>query len=166
MPTYWGDYARDTGHLNNAGHGAYLMLIKHYWCSGAAIPDDDDELWRIACCDSKRDWMKLRPKLIRFFRTDGGRLHHKRVDEELGKAFAKTAAKAEAGKEGAKKRWQKDGTRIADPSVRHRQTDAPSPKRSTEPSQEGQKAHSGTVEVSTPTPTDFPDIPAILRRTA
>lgn len=61
MPMFWGDYARDTGHLNNSGHGAYLMLIKHYWASAAPLPDDDTQLWRIACCDSIAAWRKLRP---------------------------------------------------------------------------------------------------------
>lgn len=124
MPMYWGDYARDTGHLSAAGHGAYLMLIKHYWCSGVPLADDDDELWRVACCDSKKDWQKLKPKIVRLFVKDGGLLRHKRIDKELSVAFARTEAKAEAGRKGAEKRWQKDGTPMAEPSPCHRQTDA------------------------------------------
>ena len=127
MPMYWGDYARDTGHLNATGHGAYLMLIKHYWSTGNPLSDDDDELWRIACCDSKKEWMKLRPKIARLFVQDGGKLRHKRIEMELSKASAITDAKAKAGKKGAETRWQKDGSRMADASFSHRQTDAPSP---------------------------------------
>ncbi len=127
MPLYWGDYLRDTGHLNAMGHGAYLMLIKHYWCSGTPLANDDDGLWRIACCDSKREWLKLRPKIERFFKDVDGAWHHKRIDAELARANAMVAAKAEAGKRGAEKRWQKDGTPIADPPISHRQTDTPSP---------------------------------------
>ena len=123
---YWGDYARDTGHLNALGHGAYLMLIKHYWSIGGALPDDDDELWRVACCDSKKEWLRLRPKIVRLFIQDGGKLRHKRVEMELLKACAITNAKAEAGKRGAEVRWQNHGTRIADASNSHRQTDTPS----------------------------------------
>lgn len=105
MPLYWGDYMRDTGHLSALGHGAYLMLIKHYWCTGEPLNDDDDELWRIACCDSKDEWLALRPKIIRLFRPSDGLLRHKRVDEELAKAVdqierqrARTAAATEARK--------------------------------------------------------------------
>ncbi len=139
MPMYWGDYARDTGHLNAAGHGAYLMLIKHYWCSGGPLRDDDDELWRVACCDSKKDWQKLKPKIVRLFMKDGELFRHKRVDQELARALDLTNSKAEAGRKGAERRWQKDAKPIAEPlatpiavpmaepSVRHRQTDAPSP---------------------------------------
>lgn len=119
MKMYWGDYARDTGHLNAAGHGAYLMLIKHYWCTGAPIPDDDDELWRIACCDSRKDWIKLRPKIIRLFKPADGLWHHKRIEKELNEATSTSSAKAEAGKKGAEKRWQKDGSAIARPSHDH-----------------------------------------------
>jgi uncharacterized protein YdaU (DUF1376 family) len=127
MPMYWGDYARDTGHLNAAGHGAYLMLIKHYWSTGNPLADDDDELWRVACCDSKKEWQKLRPKIVRLFIQDGGKLRHKRVEKELIKACAITHAKAEAGKKGAEARWQKDGNRMAEASNSQRQTDTPSP---------------------------------------
>lgn len=135
MPMFWGDYARDTGHLNAAGHGAYLMLIKHYWCTGKPLADDDDELWRIACCDSKREWLKLRPKVVRLFRTDGGVLRHKRVEEELAKAESNVNKRAEAGRKGAQSRWQTDanangnrnGNAMAEPPVRHRQNDGTSP---------------------------------------
>jgi len=141
MPLYWGDYARDTGHLNNAGHGSYMMLIKHYWCTGAALYDDDDELWRVACCDSKRAWMKLRPKLMRFFTARDGKLYHKRVDAELAKARSIVERKAEAGKKGAEKRWQKDGTpnggAIAEPPSSQCQTDAHA--RASSPSQPHKK---------------------------
>src|SRR3979411_1763254 len=52
MPLYWGDYAKATAHLSAAQHGAYLMLLKHYWSIGGPLPDDDGALWRIACADS------------------------------------------------------------------------------------------------------------------
>lgn len=127
MPIYWGDYARDTGHLNNAGHGAYLMLLKHYWCNGRPLNDDDDELWRIACCDSKRAWQKLRPKLEFFFTKSNGQLHHKRVDEELKRANTLVERKARAGRKGADVRWGADGTpngsAITEPPPCHPESD-------------------------------------------
>ena len=120
---YWGDYVRDTGHLNAAGHGAYMMLIKHYWCTAKPLTNDDDELWRIACCDSRKEWLSLRPKIVRLFLVDGGLLRHKRIDTELERAVRLAKAKADAGKEGANKRWQRNGTPIADTTISDRQTD-------------------------------------------
>lgn len=97
MPMYWGDYARDTGHLNAAGHGAYLMLIKHYWCTGQPLRDDDEELWRIACCDSREEWLVLRHKVARLFRAEDGVLRHKRIDAELLRASDISTKRKAAG---------------------------------------------------------------------
>ena len=105
MPMFWGDYARDTGHLNNAGHGAYLMLIKHYWCSARPLPDDDAQLWRIACCDSLGAWKKLRAAIEPFFHVAGGLWRHNRVDRELVKATERYERRSKAGRDGGAEKW-------------------------------------------------------------
>lgn len=105
MPMFWGDYARDTGHLNNAGHGAYLMLIKHYWCSARPLPDDDAQLWRIACCDSLGAWKKLRSVIEPFFHVAGGLWRHNRIDRELVKAAERYEKRSKAGRDGGNEKW-------------------------------------------------------------
>lgn len=102
MPVYWGDYARDTGDLGAALHGAYLMLIKHYWCTGAPLADDDASLWRIATCDSIGHWRKLRPTLSRFFQIGDGLWRHKRVDAELEKATEFLRRQSQNGRKGGR----------------------------------------------------------------
>ena len=87
MPIYWGDYSKDTGHLNNSGHGAYLMLIKHYWCSGKPLPNDDGQLWRIACCNSRKAWLRIKPVLEPLFVASQNYWNHSRVDKEIAKAI-------------------------------------------------------------------------------
>lgn len=81
MPLNIGDYRKDTAHLGAAEHGAYLLLIMHYWQTGG-LPDDDRQLARISCM-SDREWKKARPLVAGFFR-DGWK--HKRIDKELSHA--------------------------------------------------------------------------------
>lgn len=104
MPLYWGDYARDTAHLSAAMHGAYLMLIKHYWCTGGPLPDNDTVLWRVATCDSPAQWKKMRPTIAAFFHVEGGEWRQKRIDTELRKAADFSRRQAEKGKKGGRPR--------------------------------------------------------------
>lgn len=104
MPIYWGDYAKDTGHFSAAQHGAYLMLIKHYWVSRAPLPDDDNQLWRIACADSIAHWRKLKAIIKPFFKVAKGVWRHSRIDKELGLANTRQ----EQARDAARRRWEKE----------------------------------------------------------
>jgi uncharacterized protein YdaU (DUF1376 family) len=78
MPLYIGDYLRDTRHLCAAEHGAYLMLIMHYWDNGG-LPDDDRRLARIACMTGKQ-WASYRENIAEFFQPGWV---HTRLEREL-----------------------------------------------------------------------------------
>lgn len=112
MPIYWGDYARDTGHLSATMHGAYLMLIKHYWSTGTPLTDDDAQLWRVACCDSIGAWRKIRPVIEKFFDIANGIWRHGRVDKELARAVEITNKRAAAGRASAQQRANTCSTRV------------------------------------------------------
>ena len=91
------------------------MLIKHYWCTGKPIGDNDDELWRIACCDSKKDWLRIRLRIVRLFIIgEDHRLHHKRIDTELARATARYDQRVAASEAGVKAR-QRKGLRVIRP---------------------------------------------------
>lgn len=81
MPLHITDYLADTGHLNAAEHGAYLMLIMHYWQNGS-LPADERLLARLARM-SKAEWEESRDVLAMLF---GPNWTHKRIDAELSKA--------------------------------------------------------------------------------
>jgi uncharacterized protein YdaU (DUF1376 family) len=98
MPFYVSDYLADTGHLTTAEHGAYMLLIMHYWSNGG-LPDDDRKLARI-CRMSPDEWRDVRETLSDFFH-DGWR--HKRIDAE----FLKAAERSEKASAAAGRRWAK-----------------------------------------------------------
>ncbi|SDT60363.1 YdaU family protein [Bradyrhizobium canariense] len=95
MPLYVGDYLGDTGHLTTAQHGAYLLLMMHYWRKGE-LPDDDRQLSKITKLPL-RTWCEYRATLQDFFH-EGWK--HKRIDAELEKMMRVSAKRAIAGQKG------------------------------------------------------------------
>lgn len=106
MPFYVGDYIADTGHLNTTQHGAYLLLILHYWRKGG-LPDDDRQLANIAKLPL-RIWQDIRPVIQDFF-FDGWK--HKRVEFELTEASRQQEIARRAGRASAKARQEKTNDR-------------------------------------------------------
>jgi uncharacterized protein YdaU (DUF1376 family) len=96
MPFYPCDYLGDTLNLTTLEHGAYILLIMHYWQKGG-LPDDEREFATICRLPAYR-WTRMRDKISRLFH-DGWK--HKRIDEELAKAGALREKRAEAGRAGA-----------------------------------------------------------------
>lgn len=101
MPLYWGDYLRDTMHLRTEGHGAYLLLISHYWTTGGPLPDDDDHLSAVTKLEANR-WQTLKQTLAKFFTVTDGLWRHGRIDAELERAVSISDARRKAGKNGGK----------------------------------------------------------------
>lgn len=100
MPLYIGDYLADTMHLSGAEHGAYLLLIIHYWRTGP-LPDDDRKLSAIART-GRKEWDGGIGETVRaFFHAENGLLRHKRVDAEIANTEQMTAQRSAAGKASA-----------------------------------------------------------------
>jgi uncharacterized protein YdaU (DUF1376 family) len=95
MPLYVGDYLGDTGHLTTAQHGAYLLLMMHYWRKGE-LPHDDRQLSKITKLPLKT-WCDYRSVLQGFFH-DGWK--HKRIDLELERMTRVSEKRAIAGQKG------------------------------------------------------------------
>lgn len=118
MPLYVADYLADTGHLSTAEHGAYLLLIMHYW-QHEGLPNDDIKLARIARM-TPDEWQSAKPSIEDFF--DGAWKHH-RIDVEIAMAKEKYEARAEAGRRGGMaKAKQKSSNATAE--LEHGQTSA------------------------------------------
>jgi uncharacterized protein YdaU (DUF1376 family) len=95
MPLYVGDYLADTGHLTTTQHGAYLLLLMHYWRK-RELPDDDKQLAAIAKLPL-RIWLEMRETIQAFF-CEGWR--HKRLEAEIAKRQQVASARAIAGQKG------------------------------------------------------------------
>jgi uncharacterized protein YdaU (DUF1376 family) len=95
-----GDYLRHTRHLRAAEHGAYLLLIMHYWATGG-LPDDDRQLASIACMGVP-EWRRHRRVIAALFEP-GWRLGW--LDAALDDARAARERRTKAGKKGNEKRW-------------------------------------------------------------
>ena len=81
MPLDIPDYLADTGHLSTLEHGAYMLLIMHYWQKNG-LPDDDTKLARIARLQIDQ-WLEIRGTIADLF-LEGWK--HKRVAKEIAHA--------------------------------------------------------------------------------
>ena len=86
MPLYIGDYLADTMHLTGAQHGAYLLLIMHYWRSGP-LPDDSVALATIARTE-RGEWSAMALTVRAFFQVSSVGLTHAKLDS-LARKFAR-----------------------------------------------------------------------------
>ncbi len=97
MPLYVADYLADTSHLCAAEHGAYMLLIMHYWMNGN-LPDNDVHLSRIARMSTK-EWSAHKATIAALFQP--GWLH-KRIDRELQRANDISDRRSTAGRTAGK----------------------------------------------------------------
>lgn len=110
MPLYIGDYLADTGHLTTTQHGAYLLLLMHYWRK-RELPTDDKQLAAIAKLPL-RIWLDTKETLQDFFH-DGWK--HKKVESELARRAEVSNKRAVAGaRGGAKGRTEQELSNCSD----------------------------------------------------
>jgi len=82
MPVYIGDYLRDTQELTGLEHGAYFLLLMHYWQKKGHIGSNIERLSRVA----KSDIETTRFILESYFILNGNGYKNKRADEEMSTA--------------------------------------------------------------------------------
>jgi uncharacterized protein YdaU (DUF1376 family) len=83
---YWRDHLGKTGHLTLAEHGAYLLLMAHYYMCGKPLPVKPEQLHRICRCTSDADREALAAVVGEFFVREGDVYRHPRIDMELARA--------------------------------------------------------------------------------
>jgi uncharacterized protein YdaU (DUF1376 family) len=107
-PRYYGDYMKQTAHLSLAEHGAYTVLLDHYYGTEKPLAGDLSAAGRICRAFDETEKAAVESICNQFFPVcaDGMR-HNKRADEEIAKANAISSERSSAGLHGAKKRWEK-----------------------------------------------------------
>lgn len=109
MPMYWGKFFLDTSEFDDSMTGAYASLLGHCWTRGGRLPDNDDQLWRLARSTPSR-WKRQRDVLGRppYFTVEGGYWTQKRLTAELEKATKTYSTSVENGKKGGRPRKRKE----------------------------------------------------------
>ena len=105
MPIWIGDYLAETGHLTTQQHGAYLLMLMHYWNTQKPLPDVDSTLALIARL-SVKEWKKDRPFIANFFQVVDGNWYHSELVQKIDHAAGLSEKRRKVGRIGGKKRWE------------------------------------------------------------
>lgn len=81
---YMGDYGRDTAHLSLAEHGAYTLLLDHYYSTEGALPAELAALYRVCRAFDKNEQRAVASVANAYFPVgpDGLR-HNERADRQI-----------------------------------------------------------------------------------
>lgn len=116
FPFYVDDFVSDGNveAMTTLEVGAYTLLLCKAWKEKprGTLPDDDVVLARWARVTPDQ-WREVRPRVLACFRLGrDGRWHQKRMELEARKLHDLSNKRSQAGREGAKGRWQTHGKRI------------------------------------------------------
>lgn len=104
IPFYFGDYLADTSDLSLAEHGAYLLLMAHYYSTGKPLDAHASVLHRVCRCTDDAERAAVAKVIQRFFVMQVDSYHQKRIDQELVRSFEMK----EKRKKAADIRWGND----------------------------------------------------------
>lgn len=107
-PRHFKDYAAKTAHLSLAEHGAYALLLDHYYQTNGKLIANAMAIARVCRCQTDDERNAVESVLVQFFTLDdSGMYRNDRADKELGKTTNLSAARSVAGKAGAMARRKK-----------------------------------------------------------
>lgn len=117
---YWRDYIANTGHLSLQEHGAYLLLMAHYYMTGNPIPANAEQMHRICRCTTDAEKSAAESVLAQFFIEQDGQHHHERIDDELKKSNEISEKRAKAAR--MRQQMQSNSSANADASAVQKHT--------------------------------------------
>lgn len=104
---FMGDYAKDTAHLSLAEHGAYTLMLDHYYATEQPLPADYPALYRICRAFDKKEQEAVRSVADTYFPVDdnGARINA-RAARQLKDDSNRVETARENGKKGGRPRKQ------------------------------------------------------------
>lgn len=144
LALYTGDYLRDTRHLSMSEHGCYLLLLMHCWDQRGPLPNDERKIAGICNARSGDEIEAMRRVLNEFFTLMEDGWYNARMQAEIERAQAISAARSHAGFKGYEARVKQL------PNKRQASASTPPPPPSPPPSPSPQKltALSGKPDVN------------------
>ena len=103
-PFYWGDYSKKTFNLTQSQHGAYILLLRHIYCEGEKIPDE--QRYSIAKAMDKVQMQNTDFVLKTYFQKKAGMWSQSKADEVMADADEKHQNRVIAGQSPKKTRKQ------------------------------------------------------------
>lgn len=109
MPIYIGDYLKDTAHLTQGQHGAYFLLMMHYWQKGG-LKSNIPQCYMIARATTEDEKENVKTVLAEFFYLvhEDKQYRQKRVELELIKAQERKEKATNKATKAANIRWNKN----------------------------------------------------------
>lgn len=105
-PRYTGDYSRDTAHLSLVEHGAYNMLLDHYYATGNPLPESIESLMRVCRAFDQHEKDAVRTIADKYFPVhEDGLRHNKKADLVISQQSDKSAKRSCSGTKGAESKW-------------------------------------------------------------
>lgn len=101
---YIGDYQRDTAHLSVVEHGAFLLMLQHYYATEKPLPLDIRAICRLIRADSKQDREATEKVLAEFWTETSEGYVNNRAMREILKADTQRTINRELGKRGGRPR--------------------------------------------------------------
>lgn len=99
---YIGDYGKATTLLSLAEHGAYALLLDHYYAYEAPLPLDMEDVFRIARAIKPEERKAVERVLAKYFTQEPDGFHNGRADAELERAQPAIEAAKRNGSKGGR----------------------------------------------------------------
>jgi len=83
---YIGDYQRDTAHMTLAEHGAYILMLQHYYATQKPLPTGKAGLYRMLRAQDKVEREAIDSIVEQFWQETTKGLINQRADKEIAQA--------------------------------------------------------------------------------